>query len=160
MVKNDYLCVVDEEYTRDIQVLTKPQDDYDEVTPMDDWRDIHAGIILGNYHVESVAVAIEIASKQFGIDSSMIRAYELASAEPAIDVGIKDEIIKLVCDTDAGFYTGEERSAVIMRIDDVVTDFMKDYGKPLEDNLKEHLHSWLRRNSCSNCGGNGSEVKW
>ncbi|ABS83586.1 hypothetical protein 0305phi8-36p021 [Bacillus phage 0305phi8-36] len=160
MVKNDYLCVVDEEYTRDIQVLTEPIQDEENFYEVQEWRDIHAGIILGTYSVESTAVAIEIASKQYGIDSSMIRAYELAPVEPAIDVGIKDEIIKLVCDTDAGFYTGEERSAVIMRIDDVVTDFMKDYGKPLEDNLKEHLYSWLRRNSCSNCGEDGSGVKW
>lgn len=160
MLKADYLCVVDEEYTRDIQVLTKPQDDYDEVTPMDDWRDIHAGIVLGSYHVESMAVAIEIASKQYGIDSSMIRAYELASAEPPIDVGIKDELIKLVCDTDAGFYSDSERSAIIMRIDDVVTDFMKSYGKGLEKDLKSHLNHWLLINSCSNCGEDGSGVKW
>lgn len=158
MIKSDYLCVVDEEYTRDIQVLTKPQDDYEEVTPMDDWRDIHAGIVLGSYHVESMAVAIEIASKQFGIDSSMIRAHELVTSEPTIDVGIKEEIIKLVCDTDAGFYNEAERNAIIMRIDDVVADFTKDGA--LQRNLKRHLHYWLAKNSCSNCGEDGSGVKW
>ncbi len=107
-----------------------------------------------------MAVAIEIAAKQFGIDSSMIRAYELASAEPAIDVGIKEEIIKLVCDTDAGFYTESERTAIIMRIEDVAVAFLQDYGKGLEKDLKEHLHHWLRTNSCSNCGENGGGVKW
>ncbi|WP_421019111.1 hypothetical protein, partial [Klebsiella pneumoniae] len=134
---------------------TKPQDDYDEVTPMDDWRDIHAGIVLGSYHVESVAVAIEIVSKQFGIDSSMIRAHELVTPEPAVDLGIKEEVIKLVCDTDAGFYTEEERTAVIMRIDDIVESFKKSYGKYIEDLHKEHLCHWLRTNRCTNCGEDG-----
>lgn len=160
MMKTDYLCVIDEEYTRDIQVLTKPQDDYDEVTPMDDWRDIHAGIVLGSYHVESVAVAIEIASRQFGIDSSMIRAYELVPAEPAFDVGIKDAIVQLVCVTDASSYSDEQRSAIIMRIDDVVEAFKASYGKYVNDLFNEHLCHWLRTNRCTNCGEDGSGVKW
>ena len=160
MIKNDYLCVVEEENTRDIQVLTKPRQDDEDDYENQEWRDFHGDIILGRYHVESMAVAIEIASKQYGIDSSMIRAYELASAEPPIDAGIKDELIKLVCDTDAGFYSDSERTAIVMRIDDVVTDFMKSYGKGLEKDLKSHLHYWLAKNSCSNCGEDGSGVKW
>lgn len=160
MVKNDYLCVVDEEYTRDIQVLTTPRQDEEDFYEPQDWRDIHAGIILGTYTVESVAVAIEIASKQFGIDSSMIRAYELAPAEPAFDAGIKDAIIQLVCVTDAGSYSDEQRSALIMRIDDVVESFKTSYGKYVNDLLEEHLGHWLRTNRCTNCGEDGSGVKW